>query len=290
MTDSGDRPVAQGTSVAPGAAVVTAGLASLLMVAVQGTCSGGSVNFAVHGFLTLFGPGQWVLAGTLLVLGVVMLQPGQSAARGPARGPAAAAATVIATMLTGTAIVAYRHWQPAAGAGGCGVWNNQPTLKVLAALTVLVGAVAAALALRSLPGTARPGTAAVSQRGDVPRTVALVVGVGVLVGLPVLVGGGAAETQDLTSYGAYALLWSLPWGAGLVLSAWLPRHQALAVLAAVLLGAVCAYDRVELAYVTRPAVATVIGVLAVVVVGLSLLVGRANQAADRPEFSVAPRP
>ena len=285
MTDTGDLSGKRRTSPVPGLAVVAAGLASLLMVAVHGTCSGGGVNLALDGFRTLFGPGQWVLAGTLLALGVVMLLPRLSAAR----GPTAAAATVIATMLVGTAVVAYRHWEPAAGMGGCGVWNNQPTLKTLAVLTVLADVAAAALALRSLLGGARTGPTRVSRGRDVNRTVALLVGVVVAVSLPLSVGSGNPETQDLTSYGAYALLWSLPWGAALLLSGWLPTRQALAVFAAVLLGAVCAADPVELVSAVRPAVATVIGVLGVVVVGLSRVVGARSSAADRPEFSVVPR-
>jgi len=69
------------------------------------------------------------------------------------------------------------------------------------------------------------------------RAFVLGVGVGVVCGLPLILGDGRSATTDLTSIGAYAVLYSIPFGGALIATAWLVDVPAFAVLGTVAVGA-----------------------------------------------------
>jgi hypothetical protein len=64
--------------------------------------------------------------------------------------------------------------------------------------------------------------------------------------LPLLLSIGDPYAHDLTSLGAFALLWSLPWGGALALTALLPRAAAIATGLTVAVSAASAYPNYEL--------------------------------------------
>ncbi len=75
-------------------------------------------------------------------------------------------------------------------------------------------------------------------RVPLPRPIGIFVvsvGVALVLGLPWVLGIGGAETTDLTSIGAYAILYSLPWGVTLIGTAWLGKVPATLTLATIAL-------------------------------------------------------
>lgn len=132
---------------------------------------------------------------------------------------------VMAAQLAGLGLVAVKHWQPSFGMGG-GYAGKPEELARLAWIVGLAGLLAAASALIQL----------VVRRVFPVRGswwVTLVVGgVGglVLLVLPYAIGEGDPSLRDLTSLGAFVLLYSGPIGGGVVVAAWLPgRLRPLAI-------------------------------------------------------------
>jgi hypothetical protein len=162
----------------------------------------------------------WVFVAVLGLSGVAVLLG--------AAVPGAGVGALAALQLSGTGIVAVKHWRPAMGMGGS--YEHLAALQAAAALLALVGLVCVAVCLGLLVQTE-----AVPVQPS-PRVLlsSLVIGALLVVAVPVLVGHYDPETMDLNSLGAFALMYGLPWGAAVIVSAWLPRSAALAVLVAVL--------------------------------------------------------
>jgi hypothetical protein len=176
---------------------------------------------------TAYLPGAWVELIGLTVGGFILLFNRVGRSHQIARGVSA----VLAAQLAGSAIYAFRRWVPIGGFGG-GV-ANIVLLRVAATAMAVTMVIASSTCLSAL---LREG----GTRAPLPRAVrgfALGAGVGVVCGLPFILGDGRSTTTDLTSIGAYAILYSIPLGGALVATAWLADVPAFAVLGAVAAGA-----------------------------------------------------
>ena len=89
--------------------------------------------------------------------------------------------------------------------------------------------------------------------------------------------------HDLTSRGAFVVLWSLPWGGVLALTGWLPRAPAIAIGLTVAVTAVSAYPTCDIVNVAHHVIPVLIGLCA------GLLVA-ALHAAGRPDEVPAGEP
>ena len=223
------RPLAQTTRGglrrrrAVGGILLGACLASFLALATKDTPNDPTLN-AYAG--TLYSWTSWVLAGSLALAGLVLLV----GSGGPSAllHAAAAVGLVAAAQLSGTGVVAVKHWQPYTGMQGSGA--HLPQLRLLAAAMACAGlASAGAVVWLLVAEHALP-----SGVGRWARTASVVAGLAIAVVVPLGMGAGDPQTMDFTSLGAYALIYGLPWGGAVLLSAWLTRAAALAALGAVL--------------------------------------------------------
>jgi hypothetical protein len=238
-----------------GVTVVAATAVLTLMVRTHGTDSGSSWNPGLTGAgLSLFSWGHLILVALLLGAGLTLLL----ATTPTVAVVAAAVGLVPAAQLAGAGVVAARHWHPAAGISGPGLWTNQPMLVGLAFAGALAAAVAGLAMLGLLAANRRdlPTFSAVSIAGR----ASIVIGVLVAILLPIALSIGDRDAHDLTSLGAFALLWSLPWGGALALTAWLPRAAAVATGLTVAVSAASAYPNYELVRVEHHWVAVLTAV------------------------------
>jgi hypothetical protein len=136
-----------------------------------------------------------------------------------------------------TGIVAAKHWHPLSGSLGYGS-ANLSTLVFLAWILIVVAGIA------TIACVAAARAAGVTGRSRY-RWIALVVGAAIAVALPLVLGYHHGHMMGLRSLAAYALLYSLPWGAAIAVSGWLDRVVALTALATVVVsaaGAVVSHD------------------------------------------------
>lgn len=176
---------------------------------------------------SLYPPATWVLLGVLGIAGLSLVADFASVLTDRRQEVAAAAGLVVGAQLAGTGAWAVKHWEPFFGTRGGS--QRLPELRALAALLVLCGLVAAACCLRVLVlGRVRSPRAAASTSRS-----ALAVGVAVTAGLPWVLARGEARFTDVTSLGALALVFSIPWGGALVLAGWLPYGPSLALTGSV---------------------------------------------------------
>ncbi len=127
-------------------------------------------------------------------------------------------------LLAGSALVAVKHWRPY---GGMGVgYAHTHQMEILALAIAASSFVMAALVLwwmvrvSGFPTQTRPRI----------RLVAIVAGVGLIVAVPLLVGMGSSETMDARSLGAFLLIYGLPWGLAVIMTAFMTREVSLGVL------------------------------------------------------------
>lgn len=168
----------------------------------------------------------WVELIALIVVGCLLALRSDR----EVRAISASVGAVLSAQMTGSALYAIRRWVPIGGFGG-GI-KNIGTVRLLAlamALTAILAGVACVIVLMQ-ESCLRPSTS---------RSSLSVLGCGLalVLGLPLVLGVGGGATTDLTSIGAYALMFSLPWGVGVMGAAWLPRTPALAVLVTVAVSA-----------------------------------------------------
>lgn len=205
------------TRTAAGVVLVVAAVVSAGVLAFRGdvfNAAGGIVQGSIYL------DASWVLVAVLCMSGVAVLLG--------AHAPGAGVGAVAALQLTGTGVVAVKHWRPAMGMGG--TYDHLAALQAAAALLALVGLVCVGVCVALLVR----GQAVAVQPSSIVLWSSLVVGALLLVSVPLLVGRTDPETMDLSSLGAFALMYGLPWGVAVIASAWLPRSTALAVLVAVL--------------------------------------------------------
>lgn len=189
-----------------GVLVVAASAVVAVMVQSHGKNHGRAWNPGFTGALSLFGWAHWILVALLVAAGVTLAR----ATSPTLTATAAAVGLAPAAQLVGVGIVAGRRWHPVAGMSGPGIWANQGMLEIIAGAGALAAAVALLAFVRVL-GVARraqPEPAGVSTAGR----GCVVIGVLVAVSLPLLLAIGDPFAHDITSLGAVALLWSLPWG------------------------------------------------------------------------------
>lgn len=171
--------------------------------------------------LTIYPWWTLVLVGAGLVASTVALLS-RTASRARC---ASGVAGVVAAELSGLGIVASQHWQPSFGMGG----GYAGDVRELERLALSIGVTGALVALVSLGQVLllRSEPASVSRRA---RRTATLVGAGMVVVVPPAIGIGAGEDRDLTSLVAYALIYSAPWGLAVIVTGWLDRLTATAVL------------------------------------------------------------
>ena len=204
------------TRTAAGVVLVAAAVVSAGVLSVEDASSG-------SGFLsggTLYPAAAWVFALALGVAGVALVV---------GAGPAVAGVGGVASLqLAGTGLVAVKHWRPYMGMAG--TYEHLAVLQLLAGLLALAAFVAVVVCLAVLVGA---GAFPVPARPLVVWSSVVVGGV-LLATVPVLVGRGDPETMDVSSLGAFALVYGVPWGLSVAASAWMVQRTAVAVLAAVL--------------------------------------------------------
>lgn len=175
------------------------------------------------------------LAGAGLVAGFVALRAAPLATASTRLVAALPGLTgVLAAVLAGSGAVAIKHWKPASGMAG-----YAGDLDLLRRVALVIAVVGAAVALVSLLQLAMRGFTTRPSRSR-PTWVALVAGTGLVLGLPLAIGAGSSEDRDLTSLGAYALIYAAPWGLSVLATTWLRVEAAVMVLAGCLLAAALA--------------------------------------------------
>ena len=194
----------------PGLAVLGA---SLVVVVVLALGMRWTQDRTGQGYDSLYSNSCWVLLAVLFLVGVSMLvvRPTPDGVRSWAHG----AGLVVGAQLAGIGIVALKHWRP--WFGMTGAYRHLALLELFAGLLALAGLVVAVVCLWQLAAAK-----------DLPvRTSGLArwafVGLGVLVaaGLPWLLVDSAVAGSQMTTLGAAALMFSLPWGVTLGLCGWL---------------------------------------------------------------------
>jgi hypothetical protein len=171
---------------------------------------------------------QWLLAGAVCLSGLLAA----FGSRGLSNLSFATAAVTCA-QLAGAGAVAYKHWVPWSGMTGVGLIHPDELRWIGIALAVTCS-VAVLVCLQAL--VAR-GAFGVSMARPLARVVTVGTGI-VIIGLvPLALAGGQPDRLDWESLGAFSLLYGLPWGVGVAVSAWLTRPAALGVHGAVFFSA-----------------------------------------------------
>lgn len=171
---------------------------------------------------TIYGAAQAALALAIAIGGLLLLV---------ARRPAAVAALLgmtglCAAQLAGTGLVGRRRWPHF---WGCCTPETVTEQDLVTTLTVVMAAVCAVTALACVVVLVWAGY--VRWAGvDLPAVVAFAVALVVAVAGPCLVVGGWDDARGLA---AWALMYSLPFAAGLAISALMQRLAALATVGAV---------------------------------------------------------
>jgi hypothetical protein len=174
---------------------------------------------------------QWLLAAALIVSGIVA-----AVATRIASSCALAAACVFAAQLAAAGMVAYRHWIPWSGMTGAslrhpGLLRGIGAALAVACLLAVVGCLLGLIARRVFERAATT---------PVVRIATVAIGL-VVIGLtPLALAGGQADRLDWESQGAFSLLYGVPWGIAIAVSAWLARPAAWGAHAAVAASAVVA--------------------------------------------------
>jgi hypothetical protein len=141
---------------------------------------------------------------------------------------------VLAGQLAGLGFVAVKHWEPSFGMGG-GFAGRPDQLAQLAWVVGAAGIVAA------LVGVGQLVAAGAFPIPAVRRDALLLGGTGMLVVLvlPFAIGEGTSELLDVTSLGAFVLLYSAPIGGCVIGAAWLRGRLRGAVLGSCAAAAAC---------------------------------------------------
>ncbi|XVU20915.1 hypothetical protein ACQPZJ_26985 [Actinoplanes sp. CA-054009] len=165
---------------------------------------------------------SWLLVPSLAAAGVAL------AARPGWKRPAAVIAMVLAAQVCGHGLVAVRDWFNTAGASAGMRQTDLAWMVGLAAVMALCGAVACCVTAALLWREPAGGWRAL-RPGKPGYVVAALV---VAVGLPVAV-AFTMEFRAVTMFGQSALMYGLPWGAGIAAAAWLGRRGRIAAIVAV---------------------------------------------------------
>ncbi len=180
---------------------------------------------------TAYLPGAWVELMGLTLMGFVLLSWKDSRTRKIAVG----VSSVLAAQLAGSAVYAFKRWVPIGGFGG-GVKNIvvvRVSATAMAVTMVIAGSACLALLIRE---GAIPATLPRSIRRSI-RALDVAIGVGLACVLPWVLGAGGSATTDLTSIGAYVILYSAPFGGAMIATAWFGEALALAVLGTIAVSA-----------------------------------------------------
>ena len=213
----------------------------------------------------------WVLVGLGVVAGLVIaLEPASARAQ---RLVASATIVVAGAQLTGTGLVAAKHWRPAFGMGGYA--GDPDRLEQLAILLAVAAAAATLVGLRQLwvdgafSDPVRPEA----------RRACLVAGLAVVVVLPLALTFtfGDADMRDLTSWGAMGLIYAGPWGLSIVLAGRVTRPASVTMLAMVALSASMALVGPQMIDLVFGSFRAAFGVVLLLTLGLMVVSLRAAQ-------------
>jgi hypothetical protein len=254
-----------------GLIVMGAAVLAAVMVQSHGKVFGSAWNPGVTGQTRLFSWAHWILVLLMVICAAVLL----SAPSSTRVTIVAAAGLVPASMVAGAGIVARRRWHPVAGPGP-GLFTNQMGL-VLVATVAALAAIIAVLALLHLLWTATRLDGSSACPPPV-RAASVTVAIALAVSVPFLVGVGRPGSHDLTSRGAFVVLWSLPWGGVLALTGWLPRAAAVAIGLTVAVSAVSAYPTCDIVNVAHHVIPVLIGLCAGLLVAALHATGRPDEA------------
>lgn len=252
-----------------GGLAVLAGTASLVVLGVGG--NGGLGGAFSHG-VTIYGRSHVVLAFALVLAGLLLF-----VSRNRARNTSLLAVIILlAGLLAGAAVVGYRRWPLYRGCCAAKSVNEWELMRLLAiGMGVVCAVVAIAGLLALLFGRHLTGNV-------LSIVVALPVLAVVTVYVPRLAYGDWEDERELV---AWALMYSLPLSAVLLLAAAMPRVPALATVAVVACTAV-------VTLVGEPFIllqgrygdqtnATVVVLVACLLVGATRLLPKARQSPNR---------
>ena len=256
-------------SLVLGGFAVLAGTASLVVLGIGG--NGGLGGAFSHG-VTIYGRAHVVLASALVVVGLVLF-----ASRSRAGDTALLAVIVLVPgLLAGAGVVGYRRWPLYKGCCATKPVNDWELMRLLA---MGMGVVCAVVAIAGL-------VALVVGRHLTGNVVSIVVAVPVLavvtVYVPRLAYGDWEDERELV---AWALMYSLPLSAVLLLAVAMPRVPALATVALVACAAVVTlagepFILLQGRYGDQTKAAVVV-LAACLVVGATRLLSMARQSPDR---------
>ncbi len=204
-----------------GVVALISGAVSAAVVAVDGKGQFGGA-FSVGEQPTIYGPAQAALALALAVSGLLVLVARRRVAVAALLGVIG----LCAAQLAGAGLVGRRRWPHFWGCCSPESVTEQAlvrTLAVVMAVVCAVTAVACVAVLVRRPYVRWTGV-------DLPVVVAFAVALVVGIAGPRMVVGGWDDERALA---AWALMYSLPFAAGLAISALLPRFAALAIAGAV---------------------------------------------------------
>jgi hypothetical protein len=270
MTDSIDaqalrsRPT-RWPAIAAGLVVLAAAIAAAAVLAVPGRIDMRSAEG------TLYDHSRWLLVCLLAAVGVAtILRTPPAVARA-----VAVFGAVTAAQLATTGVVAAKHWRPLSGMTGYGS-ANLTTLIQLAWLLVAAGVVATAACVAAARSAgARPAP-------NRYRLLAVVAGLLIAALLPLVLGFGNGFAVGNRALAAYALLYSLPWGAAIAACGWLDRPATLGALAAVAVGAAAATVSHAVLFVRHPALGFVPTAMLATVLAVAVAVASGRVRAATP--------
>jgi hypothetical protein len=144
-----------------------------------------------------------------------------------AKAAAAGVTLISAGLVFGTAVWAMKSWASYRGVIGLD-FQRVDKMEQLTVFVVAASLVAASLALSWLALSGGISTNA----GTKLRNASVVAGVITILVVPPMIGIGSGDEamMDVTSLGAFALRFSLPWGMAFILAAFLVRPAALGAL------------------------------------------------------------
>ena len=177
---------------------------------------------------SLFTVGNGLQALSLVGAGAVL-----ALARRPvAQSVAAGVAVSSAGLLFGSSVVGVKHAQPYSGISAVARYE------ALEQQAMVVSAVAAAAGVAALLWLMASRSFTLEIRRGI-QAACVAAGLVVLVAVPPLAGLGGSGGLDVTSQGAYALLWGLPWVICLALAGFVRPHVAMGLLVVTAVSQVC---------------------------------------------------
>jgi hypothetical protein len=196
-----------------------------LLLICMAVVAGGSITVRGEGppacycSRTIYDPSTvWLIA--LLSLGAFVVRFSSTALW---RSIGAGICVAIGPQLSGTGVVAYRRWVASARNA---LDTNLGEVQFFAILLIVAGLVVTAAAFAALW---KYGVGETPRPSVISRRAAFAAAIIIAASLPYWMGHGRAGAMTPAALAGHALMYSLPWGFALALTAWLNQAPALAI-------------------------------------------------------------